>query len=220
MASPWGSTRALDGPRARWPRRRRDCFEIDPPGLRLLLGPFDQPYPFAKYDQLFVPEFNAGAMENVGAVTFHDGLPVPRPAHRDAAPDAGRGRPPRARPHVVRRPRDHALVGRPVAERELRHLHQLSGPDRGDALHQRLEVFNGDDQALRLPAGPAAHHAPHRRPTSPTPSGVLNFDGITYGKGASVLKQLVATIGPKSSATGCAPTSGARLGERDARATS
>ena len=31
---------------------------------------FDCPYPFDKYDQLFVPEFNAGAMENAGAVTF------------------------------------------------------------------------------------------------------------------------------------------------------
>ena len=31
---------------------------------------FDLPYPFAKYDQLFVPEFNAGAMENAGAVTI------------------------------------------------------------------------------------------------------------------------------------------------------
>ena len=31
---------------------------------------FDYPYPFEKYDQLFVPEFNAGAMENAGAITF------------------------------------------------------------------------------------------------------------------------------------------------------
>ena len=29
-------------------------------------------YPFGKYDQLFVPEFNAGAMENAGAVTFRE----------------------------------------------------------------------------------------------------------------------------------------------------
>ena len=30
---------------------------------------FDFPYPFGKYDQIFVPEFNHGAMENVGAIT-------------------------------------------------------------------------------------------------------------------------------------------------------
>ncbi|MGH6655462.1 MAG: M1 family metallopeptidase, partial [Actinocrinis sp.] len=33
---------------------------------------FDQPYPFPKYDQLFVPEYNAGAMENAGCVTFRE----------------------------------------------------------------------------------------------------------------------------------------------------
>ena len=31
---------------------------------------FDYPFPFSKYDQIVVPEFNYGAMENVGAVTF------------------------------------------------------------------------------------------------------------------------------------------------------
>ena len=30
------------------------------------------PYPFGKYDQLFVPEYNMGAMENAGCVTFRD----------------------------------------------------------------------------------------------------------------------------------------------------
>ena len=30
------------------------------------------PYPFGKYDQIFCPEYNMGAMENAGAVTFRD----------------------------------------------------------------------------------------------------------------------------------------------------
>ena len=38
-------------------------------------------YPFGKYDQLFVPEFNAGAMENAGAVTFREELRLPLPGH-------------------------------------------------------------------------------------------------------------------------------------------
>src|SRR5688572_16993947 len=33
---------------------------------------FEQPYPFVKYDQLVVPDFNSGAMENLGAVTFNE----------------------------------------------------------------------------------------------------------------------------------------------------
>ena len=45
-------------------------FEKTRQGFAYYEEKFDFPYPFAKYDQLFVPEFNAGAMENAGAVTF------------------------------------------------------------------------------------------------------------------------------------------------------
>ncbi|MGH3392627.1 MAG: M1 family metallopeptidase, partial [Actinomadura sp.] len=45
-------------------------FEVTKQGFDYFRRVFDQPYPFGKYDQLFVPEFNAGAMENAGCVTF------------------------------------------------------------------------------------------------------------------------------------------------------
>ncbi len=45
-------------------------FDITRKGFAYYEEKFGYPYPFAKYDQLFVPEFNAGAMENAGAVTF------------------------------------------------------------------------------------------------------------------------------------------------------
>jgi aminopeptidase N len=45
-------------------------FEKTREGFEFFEKTFDYPYPFAKYDQLFVPDFNAGAMENAGAVTF------------------------------------------------------------------------------------------------------------------------------------------------------
>ena len=45
-------------------------FDITKKGFAYFEEKFGYPYPFAKYDQLFVPEFNAGAMENAGAVTF------------------------------------------------------------------------------------------------------------------------------------------------------
>jgi len=45
-------------------------FEKTRQGFEFYEKQFDVPYPFDKYDQLFVPEFNAGAMENAGAVTF------------------------------------------------------------------------------------------------------------------------------------------------------
>ena len=47
-----------------------DMFELTRQGLRVPRGTVQTPYPFEKYDQLFVPEFNAGAMENAGCVTY------------------------------------------------------------------------------------------------------------------------------------------------------
>ncbi|MET0888103.1 MAG: M1 family aminopeptidase, partial [Mycetocola sp.] len=45
-------------------------FEKTRQGFEYFESKFDYPYPFEKYDQLFVPEYNAGAMEHAGAVTF------------------------------------------------------------------------------------------------------------------------------------------------------
>ena len=47
-----------------------EIFELTSQGLDWFAETFDYPYPFGKYDQLFVPEFNFGAMENPGCVTF------------------------------------------------------------------------------------------------------------------------------------------------------
>lgn len=49
-----------------------EIFQITKQGLEFYQEFFHIPYPFGKYDQIFVPEFNAGAMENAGAVTFSE----------------------------------------------------------------------------------------------------------------------------------------------------
>ncbi|MDO5701245.1 MAG: aminopeptidase N [Bowdeniella nasicola] len=49
-----------------------EIFDITRAGFAFYEEAFDRPYPFTKYDQLFVPEYNAGAMENAGCVTFRD----------------------------------------------------------------------------------------------------------------------------------------------------
>jgi aminopeptidase N len=51
-----------------------ELFEVTKQGLDFYADFFDYPYPFGKYDQVFVPEFNAGAMENVAAVTHSERL--------------------------------------------------------------------------------------------------------------------------------------------------
>ncbi len=66
-------------------RRRRDLRHLTKQGFAFFEEAFDAPYPFAKYDQLFVPEFNAGAMENAGLRHVLGGLRLPQSRVTDAA---------------------------------------------------------------------------------------------------------------------------------------
>ena len=124
---------------------------------------FDFPYPFHKYDQLYVPEYNMGAMENAGCVTLRDEY-LPR------------SRQPRSffefRASVITHEMAHmwfgdlvtmTLVGRPVAQRVLRRVGLLLVRGRGHRVHRRLDRLRQRPQADRLPRRPAALDAPDRR---------------------------------------------------------
>ena len=100
---------------------------------------FGIPYPLEKLDHIALPDFAAGAMENWGAITYREIALLVDEANSSAGHPAagGRGCGPRDGPHVVRRPGHHAMVGRPVAQRELRLVdgHQGGGlavPRMGD----------------------------------------------------------------------------------------
>ena len=156
---------------------------------------FGRAYPFAKYDQIFVPEFNAGAMENAGAVTFRESY-----VFRSKVPDA-----------VVER-------------RAITILHELAHMWFGDLVTMRWwndlwlnESFA--EYASALAAAEAtqwtgawttfsslekswAYRQDQLPSTHPIVAEIrdladveVNFDGITYAKGASVLRQLVAWVG-------------------------
>ncbi|MCH7908692.1 MAG: peptidase family M1 [Candidatus Hydrogenedentes bacterium] len=62
-----------------------EIWEVTKQGLDFFASFFDYAYPFVKYDQIAVPEFNAGAMENVGAVTFNEYI-----IHRDPPTESQR----------------------------------------------------------------------------------------------------------------------------------
>ena len=49
-----------------------EMFKVTQTGINFYEKLFGQPYPFGKYDQVFVPEHNYGAMENVGCVTYNE----------------------------------------------------------------------------------------------------------------------------------------------------
>ena len=165
-------------------------------GFAFFEDAFGHPYPFGKYDQLFVPEYNAGAMENAGCVTFDGGLRLPVPGHRGRLRAAGR-----TRSSTSSRTCGSATSSRCVGGTTSGSTSRSrSGPRTTRWPRQRSTPTRGPGSASSARPGPTARTScprPTRSPpTCPDLETVkLNFDGITYAKGASALRQLVAWVG-------------------------
>ncbi|MGC5021955.1 aminopeptidase N [Micromonospora sp. DT47] len=157
---------------------------------------FAQRYPFGKYDQAFVPEFNAGAMENPGLVTLRDDY-----VFRSAVTDTER----EVRATTIAHEMAHMWFGDLVTMRwwDDLWLNESFAEYLGTRVTAEATRF---DQAwttfaIRRKAwGYAADQRPSTHPVAPeevadAAQALLNFDGISYAKGASVLRQLVAWLG-------------------------
>ncbi|MHA5053483.1 aminopeptidase N [Streptomyces sp. SD15] len=161
---------------------------------------FDEPYPFDSYDQAFVPEFNAGAMENPGLVTFRDEF-----VYRSAVTDTER----QTRAMVIAHEMAHMWFGDLVTLRwwDDIWLNESFAEYMGYQTLTEATRFTGtwtDFGVTRKPWGYDADQRPSTHPVAPDPhavpdtaSAMLNFDGISYAKGASALRQLVAWLGEK-----------------------
>ncbi len=153
-------------------------------------------YPFGEYHQVFVPEFNAGAMENPGCVTFRDTY-VFRGA---TTPDQIL-----MRDNTIAHEMAHMWFGDIVTMRWWDDLWLNESFAEYMAYRTLTDALGADDAwvefgILRKLWGYAADRAPSTHPVagSPAPdatSALGNFDGISYAKGASVLRQLIAHIG-------------------------
>ncbi len=101
------------------------ALEVAEHALKFFSEYFDIAYPGDKYDLIAIPDFAAGAMENLGLVTFRETelLIDPERASHDQMERVAPRDQPRDRAHVVRRPCDDGLVGGDLAQRGLRHLH-------------------------------------------------------------------------------------------------
>ncbi|WP_313558171.1 aminopeptidase N, partial [Miniimonas arenae] len=181
-----------------------EILDITQRGFAFYEAAFELPYPFAKYDQVFVPEFNAGAMENAGAVTF-----LERYVFRSKVPEAT------------------------IERRAVTILHELAHMWFGDLVTMRWwndlwlnESFA--EYASTLAAAEATRWSnawttfnslekswAYRQDQLPSTHPIVaeirdledvevNFDGITYAKGASVLRQLVAWVGTEHFLAGVA----------------
>ncbi|MEG3634037.1 aminopeptidase N [Micromonospora palythoicola] len=160
---------------------------------------FDERYPFGKYDQAFVPEFNAGAMENPGLVTFRDDY-----VFRSAVTDSQR----ELRATTIAHEMAHMWFGDLVTMRwwDDLWLNESFAEYLGTRITAEATRFDRawTTFALRRKAwGYAADQRPSTHPVAPervidAAEGLLNFDGISYAKGASVLRQLVAWLGDEA----------------------
>ncbi len=172
-----------------------NIFDCTKRGFTFYEKEFDCAYPFAKYDQIFTPEYNMGAMENAGAVTFNE-------------------------KYVFRAKVTEAIIER----RALTILHELAHMWFGNLvtmqwwndlwLNESFAEWASTTCSAEVTQWGAAwttfgtaekswaYRQDQLSSTHPIVADIrdledveVNFDGITYAKGASVLKQLVAHVG-------------------------
>jgi aminopeptidase N len=172
-----------------------NIFDCTKRGFEFFESEFDCAYPFEKYDQLFTPEYNMGAMENAGAVTINE-------------------------VYVFRAKVTEALVER----RALTLLHELAHMWFGNLVTMKWwndlwlnesfaewasttcqaeatqwesawTTFGTSEKAWAYRQDQLSSTHPIVAPIRDLEDVEVNFDGITYAKGASVLKQLVAYVG-------------------------
>ncbi|KKC04523.1 aminopeptidase N, partial [Mycobacterium nebraskense] len=156
---------------------------------------FGMPYAFGKYDQLFVPEFNAGAMENAGAVTFLEDY-----VFRSKVTRASYER----RAETVLHEMAHMWFGDLVTmtwwddlwlNESFATFASVLCQAEATEFTEAWTTFATVEKswAYRQDQMPSTH--PIAADIPDLAAVEVNFDGITYAKGASVLKQLVAYVG-------------------------
>ncbi|MCU0299606.1 MAG: aminopeptidase N, partial [Candidatus Nanopelagicales bacterium] len=172
-----------------------DILLITRQGFEFFERVFEMPYAFDKYDQLFVPEFNAGAMENAGCVTFREDY-VFRSRVTDAAYEN--------RANTILHEMAHMWFGDLVTMRWWDDLwlnesfaewasHYAN--TNATRFHDAWATFANQRKAwaYRQDQLPSTH--PIAADMVDLEAVYVNFDGITYAKGASALRQLVAFVG-------------------------
>ncbi len=157
---------------------------------------FELPYPFIKYDQVIVPDFNAGAMENIAAVTFNESF-IQRGEKSIAAKIS--------LANTIAHEMAHMWFGDLVTMRwwnglwlnesfatYMAHLALVENSDFDNV----WDVFYSGTKQWAYRSDDSVNTHAIELPVASTADALSNFDGITYGKGASVLKQIPHYIGP------------------------
>ncbi|MER5353687.1 aminopeptidase N [Kitasatospora sp. NPDC002551] len=176
-----------------------ELLEITRQGFDHYHRAFRHRFPFDSYDQCFVPEFNAGAMENPGCVTLRDDY-----VFRSAVTDTEREH----RAMVVVHEMAHMWFGDLVtmtwwddlwlnesfaeymAYRVTAASTRFTGAWTGFAANRKTWGYDADQRPSTHPVAPTT--------VEDTAQALQNFDGISYAKGAAALRQLVAWLGEEA----------------------
>ena len=152
-------------------------------------------YPYAKYDQIYVPEYNAGAMENIGMVTIRDSY-----VFSSKVTDALAER----RVVTVLHELAHMWFGDYVTMKwwndlwlneSFAEFTSTLATAEATEWKDAWATFCSGEKSWALNQDQLSTTHPIVAPINDLNDTYVNFDGITYAKGASVLKQLVAYVG-------------------------
>jgi aminopeptidase N len=172
-----------------------EIFEVTRQGFDFFHRAFGVRYPFGKYDQLFVPEFKEGAMENAGAVTFLDDY-----VFRSRVTDSFR----ESRADTILHEMAHMWFGNLVTMRwwDDLWLNESFATWAGTLAEAEATRWSNAWTTFAQVWKTWAYRQDQLPSTHPVAADIpdvaaveVNFDGITYAKGAAVLKQLVAYVG-------------------------
>lgn len=172
-----------------------ELFRLTKNGLAFFNELFDYPYPWGKYDQAFVPEYNLGAMENPGLVTFTE-----KYVYASRATDAQY----QGRANTLMHEMAHMWFGDLVTmnwwddlwlKESFADYMGTLGVDRATDWDTAWVNFASKRKAWAYVQDQLPTTHPIVADIPDLEAAKQNFDGITYAKGASVLKQLVAYVG-------------------------
>lgn len=172
-------------------------FEVTEQGFGFFENAYAIPYPFTKYDQIFVPEFNAGAMENAGCVTIRDQFVFRSTPTRFEQEELA---------NVILHELAHMWFGNLVTMRWWEDLWLNESFAEFMAYLAASEATQFKDAWVGFLARKEWGMAQDQKPTThPVRTEMkdlndvaVNFDGITYAKGAAVLRQMVSYVGEEN----------------------
>ena len=170
-------------------------FDITKKGFAFYAKTWGVPYPYAKFDQIYVPEYNAGAMENIGMVTIRDSY-----VFESKVTDALAER----RVVTVLHELAHMWFGDYVTMKwwndlwlneSFAEFTSTLATAEATEWHDAWATFCSGEKSWALRQDQLSTTHPIVAPINDLNDTYVNFDGITYAKGASVLKQLVFYVG-------------------------